>query len=37
MAIERVVDRHDLGPAVTALLQGARTGRTLVVVAGETA
>lgn len=36
-AIERVVDRHDLGPAVTALLQGARTGRTLVVVAGKTA
>ncbi|AWP22225.1 oxidoreductase [Acidiferrobacter sp. SPIII_3] len=34
--IERVVDRQDLGPAVTALLQGTRTGRTLVVVTGET-
>ncbi len=35
--IERVVDRQGLGPAATALLQGARTGRTLVVVTGEAA
>ncbi len=33
--IERVVDRRGLGPAVTALLQGGRTGRTLVVVDGR--
>lgn len=35
--IEQVVDRQHLGPAITALLQGTRTGRTLVVVTGEPA
>ena len=32
--IERVVDRQGLGPAAMTLLQGARTGRTLVAVTG---